>query len=68
MFLFMRLLFQHRPTLAKEADVRAAAGDGERVWGAAHRLKALAGLVGARALVEACAVNLPSRAECRHEL
>lgn len=51
---YVRLFRQRAPALAEAAGARFAAGDGERAWGEAHRLKALAGLLGARAVVEAC--------------
>ena len=50
----VRLFRQRAPERAEAVDVHLRAGDGERAWGAAHRLKATASLVGARAVVEAC--------------
>ena len=50
----VRFFVQRAPELAQMACARFEAGSGARAWGPAHRLKALAGFVGARAVVEAC--------------
>ena len=48
-------IFRSRaPALTEAAAAAIAKGDGEQAWIAAHKLKALANLVGAHALTEAC--------------
>ena len=50
----IHLFLQRAPALAQAVGARLEGDNGAHAWGAVHRLKALAGFVGARALVEAC--------------
>ena len=49
-----RVFALRAPELTEAAAAAVDAGDGRLAWSAAHKLKGLASLVGARALVEAC--------------